>query len=202
MLAGALSGRTVAVVGGTLRVKRSCFSSASFTEPDVHIVYVAGCQTGGEYPSPNISVGPPMGHHLLPYLYSPGLYGGPLGVGGGPCLGSLYHPGLLFNQLALTHPALYAHHKALSSHRFSPYTVPAPPPVLGAAGLSAFEPPNPQPNPPDTPPPPQSPPRINPPNSQLKNIEKMVNGLEVKTPDLLSHVKVEEKWMCPFKTCK
>ncbi|KAL1130392.1 hypothetical protein AAG570_013330 [Ranatra chinensis] len=205
---------------------------------------------GGEYPSPNISVGPPIQPppHLLPYLYSPGLYPGAAGhplLAPGPPLSSLFsshhavNPGLLFNaQLALAaqHPAAFfgpaaaysaaaaaaaglapppgapphSHQlkaAALASgvHRFSPYSVPPPSALVGGSPAgSAFETvtpgsgaasPRPQISPPPRSPSPPEPPL--PPEtstaSELKSIEKMVNGLEVKTPDLLSHVKVEDK---------
>ncbi|XP_044740681.1 optomotor-blind protein-like isoform X2 [Chrysoperla carnea] len=108
----------------------------------------------GEYPSPNISVGPPIHPppHLLPYLYPPGLYpGSTAGPPFGPPL-SLFtghapgmNPSLLFNaQLALAaqHPALFSHYSNLAhphghhlsptsplsqlkgGHRFTPYTLP------------------------------------------------------------------------------
>lgn len=99
------------------------------------------------YPSPNISVGPPIHPppHLLPYLYPHGLYPP-------PHLSHLLHnpaaaamnPGLLFNaQLALAaqHPSLFGHYSGntptsqltgIKGHRFSPYNL--------AGGLgSAFE---------------------------------------------------------------
>nr|XP_022902934.1 optomotor-blind protein-like isoform X1 [Onthophagus taurus] len=113
----------------------------------------------GEYPSPNISVGPPIHPppHLLPYLYPPGMYqhgappfGPPLSLfTGSP---NPVNPSLLFNaQLALAaqHPALFSHYSNLahpnphhlsptspsmhstnhhhlksSHHRFTPYTLP------------------------------------------------------------------------------
>ncbi|XP_014260091.1 optomotor-blind protein isoform X2 [Cimex lectularius] len=193
---------------------------------------------GGEYPSPNISVGPPIhpAPHLLPYLlpYSPGLYHGAGGhpvLAPGPPLTSLFssHHGvtssLLFNaQLALAaqHPAAFfgqaaaaytaglsphAHSHSLKAaslasgvHRFSPYSLP-PPSIVGGSPIgSAFETVAPgsgacSPKPPTPPPTTPSPPKTDTSStaSELKSIEKMVNGLEVKTPDLLSHVKVEDK---------
>uniref|UniRef100_A0A0K8TGN4 T-box transcription factor TBX3 n=1 Tax=Lygus hesperus TaxID=30085 RepID=A0A0K8TGN4_LYGHE len=191
----------------------------------------------GEYPSPNISVGPPIhpAPHLLPYLlpYSPaaGLYHGagahPV-LAPGPPLSSLFSghhaSSLLFNaQLALAaqHPAFFGqaaaaytaglspHHtshslKAAASlssglHRFSPYSLPPPSLVGGSPIGSAFETVTPasgacSPKPPTPPPTTPSPPKTESSTaSELKSIEKMVNGLEVKTPDLLSHVKVEDK---------
>ncbi|XP_067015620.2 optomotor-blind protein [Anabrus simplex] len=82
--------------------------------------------SSADYPSPNISVGPPIHPppHLLPYLYPHGLYPGSAGAhpllapgpplslftGAGP--GGHMNPSLLFNaQLALAaqHPALFGH---------------------------------------------------------------------------------------------
>lgn len=88
--------------------------------------YVSGHKGTGDYPSPNISVGPPIhpSPHLFPYLYPHNLYQGAGGhplLGHGPPLSSLFssaaaaaatHPSLLFNaQLALAaqHPALFSH---------------------------------------------------------------------------------------------
>lgn len=87
-----------------------------------------------DYPSPNISVGPPIHPppHLLPYLYPHGLYPGAAGahplLAPGPPLslftGAAGHgnpamnPSLLFNaQLALAaqHPALFSHAAAYSA---------------------------------------------------------------------------------------
>ncbi|XP_036676349.2 optomotor-blind protein isoform X1 [Drosophila suzukii] len=108
---------------------------------------------GGSYPSPNISVGPPIhpSPHLLPYLYPHGLYPPPhLGLLHNPAAAAAMspaglNPGLLFNaQLALAaqHPALFGHAYAaaghtpvsplqgLKSHRFSPYSLPG---SLGSA---------------------------------------------------------------------
>ncbi|XP_063696719.1 optomotor-blind protein isoform X3 [Culicoides brevitarsis] len=104
------------------------------------------------YPSPNISVGPPIhpSPHLLPYLYPHGLYPPPpLSLLHNPTSSSMnagLNPGLLFNaQLALAaqHPALFGHYsghsptsssplQGIKNNRFSPYTVP------GSSG-SAFE---------------------------------------------------------------
>lgn len=97
------------------------------------------------YPSPNISVGPPIHPppHLLPYLYPHGLYPPPhLSLLHNPA--AAMNPSLLFNaQLALAaqHPSLFGHYSGHSSssqlsgmkgHRFSPYSL--------AGGLgSAFE---------------------------------------------------------------
>ncbi|KAI8035503.1 hypothetical protein M5D96_011726, partial [Drosophila gunungcola] len=113
----------------------------------------AGGGGGGSYPSPNISVGPPIhpSPHLLPYLYPHGLYPPPhLGLLHNPAAAAAMspaglNPGLLFNaQLALAaqHPALFGHAYAaaghtpvsplqgLKSHRFSPYSLPG---SLGSA---------------------------------------------------------------------
>ncbi|KAG5673334.1 hypothetical protein PVAND_003393 [Polypedilum vanderplanki] len=89
------------------------------------------------YPSPNISVGPPIQPppHLLPYLYPHGIYNPvapPLSLLHNPAM----NPGLFLNaQLALAaqHPALFGHYSGhapssplhnLKSHRFSPYSLP------------------------------------------------------------------------------
>lgn len=103
------------------------------------------------YPSPNISVGPPIHPppHLLPYLYPHGLYPPPpLSLLHNPAAAAAMNPGLnpglLFNaQLALAaqHPALFGHYSAhppssplqgLKAHRFSPYS------LAGSLG-SAFD---------------------------------------------------------------
>lgn len=102
------------------------------------------------YPSPNISVGPPIhpSPHLLPYLYPHGLYPPPpLSLLHNPATSSMsagLNPGLLFNaQLALAaqHPALFGHYsghspssplQGIKNNRFSPYTLP------GSSG-SAFD---------------------------------------------------------------
>ncbi|KAF5286564.1 hypothetical protein FQA39_LY16247 [Lamprigera yunnana] len=181
----------------------------------------------GEYPSPNISVGPPIHPppHLLPYLYPPGLYPGAGGPHFGPPLGLFagahspsMNPSLLFNaQLALAaqHPALFSHYTNLAhpgptshhlsptsplhnhlkgGHRFAPYTLPN-----SSSGISsAFETVTPSlhtrslSNSPSgkqrqsslSPPirPSTSSPKtdITSSPSDLKSIEKMVNGLDVK----------------------
>lgn len=183
----------------------------------------------GEYPSPNISVGPPIHPppHLLPYLYPPGMYPGAAGPTFAPPLslftgahGPGMNPSLLFNaQLALAaqHPALFSHYSNLAhpnhhghhlsptsplhnhlkgGHRFTPYTLPNP---MGSSPLgSAFETVTPSshtrslsnspsgkvrggslspPLRPNTVSP--KPETANSP-SDLKSIEKMVNGLDVK----------------------
>jgi T-box protein 2 len=95
---------------------------------------------GTSYPSPNISVGPPIHPppHLLPYLYPHGLYPPPpLSLLHNPAAAAAMNPGLLFNaQLALAaqHPALFGHYSGhsptsplhgLKGHRFSPYSLPS-----------------------------------------------------------------------------
>lgn len=81
----------------------------------VYILYVSGQHhASNDYPSPDISVGPPIHPppNLLPYLYSPGLYSGatnPLlttsslfGTGASAHPATSMNPSLLFNaQLAL-----------------------------------------------------------------------------------------------------
>ncbi|KAK4878688.1 hypothetical protein RN001_011194 [Aquatica leii] len=182
----------------------------------------------GEYPSPNISVGPPIHPppHLLPYLYPPGLYPGAGGHHFGPPLGLFtgahnpgMNPSLLFNaQLALAaqHPALFSHYSNLAhpgpthlsptspihnhlkgGHRFAPYTLPNSGVTNSPLG-SAFETVTPSShtrslsNSPSgkarqsslSPPvrPNTSSPKtdITSSPSDLKSIEKMVNGLDVK----------------------
>ena len=93
--------------------------------------------SGSSYPSPNISVGPPIQPppHLLPYLYPHGIYNHvapPLSLLHNPAM----NPGLFLNaQLALAaqHPALFGHYSGhsptsplhnLKAHRFSPYHLP------------------------------------------------------------------------------
>ncbi|XP_037049990.1 optomotor-blind protein isoform X7 [Bradysia coprophila] len=99
---------------------------------------------GTSYPSPNISVGPPIHPppHLLPYLYPHGLYPPPHmsllhNSAAAAAMNPGFNPGLLFNaQLALAaqHPALFGHYSghsptsplnALKGHRFSPYSLPS-----------------------------------------------------------------------------
>lgn len=176
----------------------------------------------GAYPSPNISVGPPIHPppHLLPYLYPHGLYPPPHMslLHNSAAAAAMNHPGfnpgLLFNaQLALAaqHPALFGHYSghspssplnALKNHRFSPYSLPS---GLGSAfdavtpGSNSGGPrslsSSPRPRASSSSPPnrpisvsPSSPapilsqsgkPASNSP-SELKSIEKMVNGLDVQ----------------------
>lgn len=182
----------------------------------------------GTYPSPNISVGPPIHPppHLLPYLYPHGLYPPHhLSLLHNPAAAAAmnhpgFNPGLLFNaQLALAaqHPALFGHYSghtpasplhALKGHRFSPYSLPS---GLGSAfdavtpgsnsggprSLSSSPRPRPSSSSPTvnrpisvSPTPPTTAinpctlsikPPINSP-SELKSIEKMVNGLDVQQP--------------------
>lgn len=182
-----------------------------------------GPTAGGTYPSPNISVGPPIHPppHLLPYLYPHGLYPPPhLSLLHNPAAAAAmnhpgFNPGLLFNaQLALAaqHPALFGHYSghspasplhALKGHRFSPYSLPS---GLGSAfdavtpgsnsggprSLSSSPRPRPSSSSPTnrpisvSPTPPTTainplatkPPTNSP--SELKSIEKMVNGLDVQ----------------------
>lgn len=90
--------------------------------------------SGSSYPSPNISVGPPIQPppHLLPYLYPHGIYNHVAP----PLFNPAMNPGLFLNaQLALAaqHPALFGHYSGhsptsplhnLKTHRFSPYHLP------------------------------------------------------------------------------
>lgn len=189
----------------------------------------------GEYPSPNISVGPPIHPppHLLPYLYPPGMYPGSGGPPFGPPLslfagahGHSMNPSLLFNaQLALAaqHPALFSHYSNLAhpnphghhlsptsatsalhshlkgGHRFAPYTLPNAGVGLSPLG-SAFETVTPGSHatrslsnspssgrvrsgslsPPARPSTESPKPETAASPSDLKSIEKMVNGLDVK----------------------
>jgi len=110
---------------------------------------MSSATNSGPYPSPNISVGPPLhpGPHLFPYLYPHGLYTPPhMGILHNTAAAlnpGRLNPGLLFNaQLALAahHPALFGHYsnhnpsplQTLKNNRFSPYNLP------GSFG-SAFE---------------------------------------------------------------
>lgn len=214
-------------------------------------------QERSDYPSPNISVGPPIHPppHLLPYLYPHGLYPGAGGghpLLGGPghplsLFGAAHHTGvspslLAFNTLALAQHPFFNHAAAYSAaaglgphphshslkaaalasgvHRFAPYSLPVTPhSLVGGSPLgSAFETVTPGTTSPSlsvqpvtSPPPGASSPsvdrhaaRSSSPKpeggstaSELKSIEKMVNGLDVKTsshPDLLNHhhVKCED----------
>ncbi|XP_065090569.1 optomotor-blind protein isoform X3 [Ochlerotatus camptorhynchus] len=103
---------------------------------------------GTSYPSPNISVGPPIHPppHLLPYLYPPGLYPPHhLSLLHNQAAAAAMNPSLLFNaQLALAaqHPAFFGHYSGhspssplhgLKVHRFSPYSLP------GSGMGSAFD---------------------------------------------------------------
>lgn len=183
------------------------------------------------YPSPNISVGPPIHPppHLLPYLYPHGLYPPHhLSLLHNPAAAAaMNHPGLNFNlfnaQLALAaqHPALFGHYSghspvsplhalkgnggggsigsAHSNHRFAPYNLPS---GLGSA-FDAVTPSHQAPRSLSSSPRQQrrtsttSPPRpisVSPQShhgsqkaihqqsspSELKSIEKMVNGLDVQ----------------------
>jgi T-box protein 2 len=183
----------------------------------------------GEYPSPNISVGPPIHPppHLLPYLYPPGIYPGAGGPPFAPHLslfsgahGPGMNPGLLFNaQLALAaqHPALFSHYQNLAhpnphhlsptsplhnhlkgGHRFTPYTLPNNSGVSSSPLGSAFETVTPSSHtrslsnspsgkaragsmsPPPRPSTDSPKPEAATSPSDLKSIEKMVNGLDVK----------------------
>ncbi|XP_073998871.1 optomotor-blind protein-like isoform X2 [Rhodnius prolixus] len=152
---------------------------------------------------PVLAPGPPLGslfsshHGVTPSL----LFNAQL------ALASQAHPAF-FGQAAaaaayttgLSSPHAHSISHSLKTHRFSPYTLPPPSLVGGSPVGSAFETVTPgsgacSPKPPTPPPTTPSPPKSheNSTASELKSIEKMVNGLEVKTPDLLSHVKLEDK---------
>ena len=92
-----------------------------------------GTSASEGYPSPDISVGPPIHPppHLLPYLYPPGLYPPGHLLGPAPPLGGLLghtppasmSSSLLFNaQLALAaqHPALFSHAAAYTAGLHNP----------------------------------------------------------------------------------
>lgn len=147
-------------------------------------------------PAPDVSLGPPVHPPLLPYLYPPSLYPPPFFPP------HQMPPGLLFNlhpllqQYALPPPpSLPAPSPLGKTHRFAPYALPG----LG----SAFEQVAPRArslsssparvrvgSPParaasaDPPPdPPTSAATAPTPPSDLKSIERMVNGLDVETQD-------------------
>lgn len=183
---------------------------------------------GSSYPSPNISVGPPIHPppHLLPYLYPHGLYPphNPFLHNPAAAMNPGLNPSLLFNaQLALAaqHPALFGHYSGHSptsplqgfkSHRFSPYNLPglgsafdAVTPGSNSGGQRSLSS-SPRPRPTSHSPPSNRPISVSPVSSQpksiatspqpvlsvntsvgnssspseLKSIEKMVNGLEVQ----------------------
>ncbi|XP_069357008.1 optomotor-blind protein-like isoform X6 [Maniola hyperantus] len=151
-------------------------------------------------PAPDVSLGPPVQPPLLPYLYPPSLYPPPFFP---------HHqmpPGLLFNLHPLLQqyslpppiaPPAPAPAPSLSkTHRFAPYALPG----LGSAfeqvaprarSLSS-SPARPRVGSPptraasaDTPPdaPTSTTTAATPPASDLKSIERMVNGLDVETQD-------------------
>lgn len=186
------------------------------------------------YPSPNISVGPPIHPppHLLPYLYPHGLYPPHhLSLLHNPAAAAaMNHPGLNFNlfnaQLALAaqHPALFGHYSGHSpvsplhslkgngtaggsigssgsNHRFAPYNFPSgfgsafdavTPSNSGGGPRSLSSSPRQQRRTSTTSPPMNRPISVSPPviishkttqqtsPSELKSIEKMVNGLDVQ----------------------
>lgn len=149
-------------------------------------------------PAPDVSLGPPVHPPLLPYLYPPSLYPPPFFPP------HQMPPGLLFNLHPLLQqyslpppPAPPGPHGAPlgKAHRFQPYALPG----LGSAfeqvaprarSLSS-SPARPRAGSPPTraasadPPPdaPSSTTPATPPASDLKSIERMVNGLDVETTD-------------------
>lgn len=151
-------------------------------------------------PAPDVSLGPPVQPPLLPYLYPPSLYPPPFFPP------HQMPPGFLFNlhpflqQYALPPPpAPVPPASSLSkAHRFAPYALPG----LGSAfeqvaprarSLSS-SPARPRPGSPPTraasaDPPPDAPTSTSttPPASDLKSIERMVNGLDVETQDWPRH---------------
>ncbi|XP_068623445.1 optomotor-blind protein-like isoform X5 [Battus philenor] len=153
-------------------------------------------------PAPDVSLGPPVQPPLLPYLYPPSLYPPPFFPP------HQMPPGLLFNLHPLLQqyslppppaPPAPAPAPSLSkTHRFAPYALPG----LGSAfeqvaprarSLSS-SPARPRPGSPlaraaSADPPPDAPTSTTtstaatPPASDLKSIERMVNGLDVETQD-------------------
>ncbi|XP_072934312.1 T-box transcription factor TBX2-like isoform X6 [Epargyreus clarus] len=146
-------------------------------------------------PAPDVSLGPPVQPPLLPYLYPPSLYPPPFFPP------HQMPPGLLFNlhpllqQYSLPPPPAPAPAPAPGKgHRFAPYALPG----LGSAfeqvaprarslssspargrGAGAGSPPA---RAASAEPPPDAPAAATPP-SDLKSIERMVNGLDVETQD-------------------
>ncbi|XP_059051375.1 optomotor-blind protein-like isoform X6 [Achroia grisella] len=150
-------------------------------------------------PAPDVSLGPPVQPPLLPYLYPPSLYPPPFFPP------HQMPPGLLFNLHPLLQqyslppppapPAPAPAPSLTKAHRFAPYALPG----LGSAfeqvaprarSLSS-SPARPRAGSPPTraasadPPPdaPTSTTSSTPPASDLKSIERMVNGLDVETQD-------------------
>ncbi|XP_045490614.1 T-box transcription factor TBX3 isoform X7 [Pieris rapae] len=148
-------------------------------------------------PAPDVSLGPPIQPPLLPYLYPPSLYPPPFFPP------HQMPPGLLFNlhpllqQYSLPPPPAPNPAPSLSkTHRFAPYALPG----LGSAfeqvaprarSLSS-SPARPRVGSPparaaSADPPPDAPTSTTTPNtppaSDLKSIERMVNGLDVETQD-------------------
>ncbi|XP_075983475.1 T-box transcription factor bifid isoform X3 [Anticarsia gemmatalis] len=147
-------------------------------------------------PAPDVSLGPPVQPPLLPYLYPPSLYPPPFFPP------HQMPPGLLFNLHPLLQqyslppppPAPGPHAPLGKAHRFAPYALPG----LGSAfeqvaprarSLSS-SPARARPGSPparaasaDPPPEPSSTTPATPPASDLKSIERMVNGLDVETQD-------------------
>ncbi|KAJ2940171.1 hypothetical protein O0L34_g11735 [Tuta absoluta] len=151
-------------------------------------------------PAPDVSLGPPVQPPLLPYLYPPSLYPPPFFPP------HQMPPGLLFNlhpllqQYSMHHPPppappAPAPAPSLKTHRFAPYALPglgsafeqvAPrarslssSPARGRAGSPPARAASADP-PPDAP---VSTSTGTPPASDLKSIERMVNGLDVETQD-------------------
>ncbi|CAH0595111.1 unnamed protein product [Chrysodeixis includens] len=149
-------------------------------------------------PAPDVSLGPPVQPPLLPYLYPPSLYPPPFFPP------HQMPPGLLFNlhpllqQYSLPPPPAPPgpHGAALGkAHRFAPYALPglgsafeqvAPrarslssSPARARAGSPVARAASADP-PPDAP---SSTTPATPPASDLKSIERMVNGLDVETQD-------------------
>ncbi|XP_037872539.1 optomotor-blind protein isoform X6 [Bombyx mori] len=146
-------------------------------------------------PAPDVSLGPPVQPPLLPYLYPPSLYPPPFFPPHQMTPGLLFNLHPLLQQYSLPPPPVPPTATAPSltkAHRFAPYALPG----LG----SAFEQVAPRArslsssparrSPParaaSADPPPDAPTSTTPatpPASDLKSIERMVNGLDVETQD-------------------
>ncbi|XP_047033125.1 optomotor-blind protein isoform X6 [Helicoverpa armigera] len=147
-------------------------------------------------PAPDVSLGPPVQPPLLPYLYPPSLYPPPFFPP------HQMPPGLLFNlhpllqQYSLPPPPAPPgpHAPPGKAHRFAPYALPGlgsafeqvAPRARSLSGSPARRPGSPAARAASAEPPPEPPSSTTPatpPASDLKSIERMVNGLDVDTQD-------------------
>ncbi|XP_028172185.1 T-box transcription factor TBX3-like isoform X3 [Ostrinia furnacalis] len=147
-------------------------------------------------PAPDVSLGPPVQPPLLPYLYPPSLYPPPFFPP------HQMPPGLLFNLHPLLQqyslpppPAPPAPAPPLGKgHRFAPYALPGlgsafeqvAPRARSLSSSPARRPGSPPARAASADPPPDAPTSTTsstPPASDLKSIERMVNGLDVETQD-------------------